>query len=133
MKNEKIPFEEALKAMPCPRCEDEAPLMSPLKKTAKRMAVYGCKSCGFSFDADGGAFVANSNELQDIFRAGPQTRRTLINALLGEKVNPATHAYLSAELTSYGLQFWYDGYKQGLLLGARSQEFKEAQDGEARS
>lgn len=106
------------RAMECPRCKGAAPLLSPMKITDRRNAVYGCKACGFGFKADGGAYVENPEQLKDYFRAGSLGNKTLMEALAGEQLNPATKIVLQARLVEYGTQMWFDGLKQGLVMGA---------------
>lgn len=106
--------------MECPRCKGTAPLMQPMKITDRRNAVYGCKACGFTFKADGGAYVENVKELKDYFHAGTRAQLTLVEAMAGERLNPATRILLTARLVEYGTQMWFDGLKQGLVLGATS-------------
>lgn len=107
-----------LRAMECPKCKGSAPLMAPMKITDKRNAVYGCQACGNTFKADGGAYVANVDELRDVFRGATAGHTALTEALAGEKLNPASLVLLQAQLVEYGTTMWFDGLKQGLLLGA---------------
>ena len=113
-----IQMDHADKVASCPRCQGAAVLLTPLKSVDKRAAVYGCNACGFSFRADGGAYLENADQLRDVFRGGTLAHDTLTSALKGEKLNAATQALLSAQLLEYGVQMWFDGLKQGLMLGA---------------
>lgn len=110
----------------CPRCQGASPLLAPMKITDHRIAVYGCKACGFAFKADGGAYVADTKELKDYFRAGSMANTTLMEAMAGEKLNVATKILLQARLVEYGTQMWFDGLKQGLVMGAASAQTLEA-------
>jgi hypothetical protein len=114
------------KTLECPRCQGTAPLLEPMRILDKRVAVYGCKACGFAFKADGGAYVADTKELRDYFRGGTLANQTLMEALAGEKLNPATKILLQARLVEYGTQMWFDGLKQGLMMGAASAQELEA-------
>jgi predicted RNA-binding Zn-ribbon protein involved in translation (DUF1610 family) len=118
-------IEEAARTADCPKCKGSAGLIVPLKKVDKRMAVYGCSACGFSFKADGGAFVKDAEQLRDVFRGATLADQTLTEALGGEKLNPATRAVLTAQLLEYGMQMYFDGLKQGLLLGTIRTEGKD--------
>jgi hypothetical protein len=96
-----------------------------MKIIDKRLAVYGCKACGFAFKADGGAYVANAKELKDYFRGGTLAHQTLTEAMAGEQLNPATKILLQARLVEYGTQMWFDGLKQGLVMGAATSQTLE--------
>lgn len=120
-------IQEAAKTHDCPKCKGVAVLIVPLKKVDKRMAAYGCPACGNAFTLDGGAFVKDAGELKDVFRGATLANRTLVESLGGEKLNPATRAVLVAQLMEYGVQMYFDGLKQGLLLGTIQAE-KEAKD-----
>jgi hypothetical protein len=111
-------IDEAARTADCPKCKGAAGLIVPLKKVDRRMAVYGCSHCGHAFSADGGVYLKDSGELRDIFRGATLVNRTLTESILGEKLNPATRAVLTAQLLEYGMQMYFDGLKQGLLLGA---------------
>jgi hypothetical protein len=119
----------AAKDAPCPHCKAKAQLLSPFKNATDRDAVYGCGTCGFSFRSDGGAFVSNVGELQEIFRGATLGNKTLVDVLKGEVLNPATKAFLVARIMEYGLQMWQDGLKQGILLGVLQVETGEKKDG----
>jgi len=103
----------------CPKCKGVAVDITPLKKKDERIAVYGCQHCGYAFTSDGKAFVKDGEALQDVFRGATEGNKALIDMLMGtgEEVNPATRALLSARMLEYGLTMWYDGLKQGILLG----------------
>lgn len=118
-------IEEAAKTHDCPKCKGVSVLIVPLKKVDKRMAAYGCPACGHAFSLDGGDFLKDAGELRDVFRGATLANRTLVEALAGEKLNPATRAVLTAQLLEYGIQMYFDGLKQGLLLGTVQAE-KEA-------
>lgn len=110
------------KTMQCPKCQGAAPCLTPMKAVAKRNAIYACPACAHTFTADGGAYVDNTTELRDYFRGAELGRQTLVQSLAGEKLNPATLALLQAELTAYGMVMWNDGFKTGLLFGAKQLE-----------
>lgn len=117
-------IEEAARTADCPRCKSIANMIVPLKKVDRRMAVYACTApgCGYTFNADGGAFIKDANHLRDVFRGATLTNRTLTESLGGEKLNPATRAVLTAQLLEYGMQMYFDGLKQGLILGCIQSE-----------
>ncbi len=112
----------------CPQCGGVATDITPLKTKDARIAVFGCRACGYAFKENGGAFVENPEQLRDVFRGATLGKQTLLETMAGEKLNPATQAVLAARLMEYGLQMWMDGLKQGVLLGAIKQD-KEKQDG----
>jgi len=117
MREPAMPAKDAAKNKDCPKCEGAASLLSPLKLTDESMAVYGCMACGHTFRSDGGAYLDNAAELRDYFRGATLGQKTLIESLGGEKLNPASKAVLTAMILEYGTQMWFDGLKQGLLLG----------------
>ncbi|MCJ7520848.1 MAG: hypothetical protein MUP21_01275 [Dehalococcoidia bacterium] len=110
----------------CPKCSAVASLLSPTKHVEVTAAVYSCSACAFVFRADGAAYLENTNALRDYFRGASLGNKTLMESLGGEKVNAATKAVLTAQLLEYGTQMWFDGLKQGLLLGAIQAEKKDA-------
>lgn len=112
----------AAKTKECPKCQGTASLIVPLKQVEKRMAVYGCMACGHAFNGSGGAYLKDAGELRDVFRGATLANRTLTEAMGGEKLNPATRAVLTAQLLEYGVQMYFDGLKQGLLLGTIKSE-----------
>jgi Zn ribbon nucleic-acid-binding protein len=114
------------KVADCPKCKGVAVDITPLKKKDERVAVYGCQHCGYAFTSDGKAFVQDGEALQDIFRGATEGNKALVDMLLGtgEEVNPATKALLSARMLEYGLTMWFDGVKQGILLGTIQTQHK---------
>lgn len=116
---------QVAKTIECPRCKGTAPLLSPMRIMDNRAAVYGCKVCGGAFTADGGAYLENPQQLKDYFRAGTMGNQTLLEALGGERLNTATKILLQARLVEYGTQMWFDGLKQGLVMGAASAQCLE--------
>lgn len=114
------------KVIDCPKCKGAAVDITPLKKKDERIAVYGCQKCGYAFTADGKAFVENPEQLQDIFRGATMGNQAVIDMLLGtgEDVNPTTKALLVARMMEYGLQMYFDGVRQGILLGVLQNDFK---------
>jgi hypothetical protein len=104
--------------MTCPKCQSEAHELTPIQIKAEQMSVFGCPGCGFTFTKDGIAFVRDGEKLRDTFRGATLIDITLTGVLSGEKLNPATKAMLNTRLMEYGLQMWFDGLKQGLLMGA---------------
>jgi hypothetical protein len=108
---------EATKTADCPKCGGLASLIIPLKKVEQALAVYGCSACGFVFDANGKAFLRDTGELRDVFRGATLAHQTLADAFGGSTMNAATRAVLTAQLLEYGMMMYFDGLKQGLLLG----------------
>ena len=121
------PAGSAAKTMDCPKCQGAAKLITPLKAVDQRVAVYGCSACGYAFKADGGVFLEDTSKLRDYFRGATLGNETLLEAMKGEQMNPATRTLFTAMMMEYGLQMWFDGLRQGLLLGAIQQEKKEVQ------
>lgn len=108
----------------CPKCNQGATSLSPLKKSNERAVVFLCqnKRCSYTWTVDGGAFVKDTDQLKAVFSAATEARNTLEAVLFGEKLNPATRALMLAKLTEYGLMMWMDGLKQGLVVGAARDE-----------
>lgn len=106
----------------CPQCKGTSRLLSPLKELPEGMAVYACSACSYTHKADGGAYVGDTEQLHDVFQAATLGKQTLDKTLGGENLNPATKAFLQAQIMEYGVQMWFDGLKQGLLLGAVQKE-----------
>jgi hypothetical protein len=120
------PHEGANQRKICPKCEGVASLLSPVKHVEISAAVYACAACAHVFRADGAEYLEDTKALRDHFRGASLANKTLIASLGGEKVNAATKAVLTAQLLEYGTQMWFDGLKQGLLLGAIQAEKKDA-------
>lgn len=104
----------------CPKCQAAAYLLSPVQDLPVDKAVYGCTACGTSFRADGSLFVSTTEALKDVFSGATGGKSLLehLQTLSGQKFSPALHAMLTASALEYGVQMWFDGLKQGLLLGA---------------
>lgn len=111
----------------CPQCKGEAVNITPLKEHDRSLAIFCCKKkgCGFTFKADGGAYVKDPNELKDWFSGVIKGNQALTELLMGEKLNPATRNLFLARITEYGLQMWNEGFKQGLLVNALQQHKEE--------
>lgn len=107
----------------CVKCGALATNITPTKSHDSSMAVFGCSACGYAFKADGGAFVPDATKLRDVFRGGTMAQKTVVEVMAGETMNAATKALFTAKLLEYGLQMWYDGVKQGILLGAIQDEY----------
>ena len=113
----------------CPQCKGTATLVVPVAKVNRQSAVYGCRACGYTFHADGRVFVDTSQGLHDVFRAATLGKQTLMETMKGEKLNGPTKALFLAQIMEYGVQLYFDGLKQGLLLGAvREERMKELQE-----
>lgn len=108
---------EAARSADCPKCKGLASLIVPLKKVDQALAVYGCSACGFVFESSGKAFLRDVDGLRDVFRGATLAHQTLTDAFGGSGMNAATRAVLTAQLLEYGMTMYFDGLKQGLLLG----------------
>lgn len=106
----------------CPKCNGVSVNITPLKNHDESVAIFGCQACGYAFKADGKAFVENAQQLRDVFRGATMANQTLVEAFEGDKMNPAARAMLTARLLEYGTQMWFDGLKQGILLGVTQAE-----------
>lgn len=119
--------------MDCPKCNGKATDITPLKNHDRSIALFACSACGNVFRANGGEFVSSSEKLRDVFRGATMGSKALEESLGGEKLNSATRALLLARLTEYGIQMWFDGLKQGLLLGTIQQEVLNGKQGNRES
>lgn len=108
---------------PCPRCKAAALLLAP-GRSATKVVVYGCTGCGFAFTPDGAQYTDNLKELKDFFRGATLGQKTFTEGLKGVEMSPAARALLTAQIIEYGTSMWFDGLKQGLLLGALDQNYK---------
>lgn len=110
-----------MSSVDCPKCKGAAADITPLKKKDERISIYACQVCGFAFTADGKAFVKDGEALRDIFKGATAGNQALVDMLAGtgEQINPATKTLLTARMLEYGLTMWFDGVKQGLLLGVQ--------------
>jgi hypothetical protein len=106
----------------CPRCQGRSVPLSPVKRPGQDYSVYGCKACGLTFTADGKAYVEKTEELKDIFSGATGAHKVILEGLAKERLNPATRTLLSARIMEYGSDMWFEGLKQGLLLGATSEQ-----------
>jgi len=104
----------------CPKCRSVAKLLSPLKKTPGDMAVYGCFACGFTFSSDGRQYVEGSEVLSGFVKGAAEGADAMAAAMGQSNINPAAFVILQAQMVEYGTERWFDGLKQGLLLGARA-------------
>jgi hypothetical protein len=122
MREQASQVEIAARTKTCPKCSGTGNLMSPLKEVQTKDAVYHCRACSFVFWHNGNQFIADSKALHDIFRGATLGNAALKEMASNSKMNPATEALFTAKIMEYGLQMWFDGLKQGLLLGAASNE-----------
>jgi len=125
----KEPAQSVAQRMDCPKCHGVAMLAVPNAMAAAAYAIYGCGACGFAFKADGTPYVDNVQELRDYFRGATLGHKTLADGLKGVDLPPAAKVLFQAQIIEYGTNMWFDGLKQGLLLGA-IQATKEAKSGE---
>lgn len=102
----------------CPKCKGAARSLVPAQFEKRSFAIYGCLACGFAFKADGTTYVDNMAELRDYFRGATLGHRTLNEGLKDVTLPPAAKVLLQAQILEYGTNMWFDGLKQGLLLGA---------------
>lgn len=112
----------------CPRCKGAGRLMLPARATAES-AVYGCPACGFAFTATGSQYVDNLKEMKDFFRGATLGQKVVTEGLKDTELSPAAKALLTAQILEYGTTMWFDGLKQGLLLGALDQNYRSDTDG----
>ena len=113
------------KQMVCPRCNGIARLVSPVRNaTQVTQVAYGCPACGLAFNNEKKAILDDPTKLRDIFRGATKGHETVLGILKnvgagGEKSkgNAAAMALAESKLLEYGVQMWFDGLKQGLLLG----------------
>jgi transcription elongation factor Elf1 len=110
--------------MNCPKCGSAAQNITPVKQNPLKITAYGCPVCGHAFDGSGKPIVSNTKQLADVFKAATESQKTLQEVFGQTKLDPATRVALTAKLLEYGVQMWFDGLKQGLLLTA-IQEIKE--------
>ena len=101
--------------MDCPKCQGVATNITPMKQKVG-IEVYGCSTCGFIFDSSGKPVVHNTKDLADVFRVATEGQKTLIQSFGLDKMEPAQRAILTSSLMEYGVQMWFDGLKQGILL-----------------
>lgn len=104
----------------CPKCKSTAKLMTPLKSTPKDKAVYGCFACGFTFNDGGHQYISGADKLSSFVKGAADSTEALAAAAGQTDLNPAALLVLQAQMVEYGTERWFDGLKQGLLLGARA-------------
>jgi hypothetical protein len=75
-------------------------------------------ACGFTFTDDGRSVIHDVKEIANIFSAATEGNKTLQDVFEIERMDPAQKAAITAKLLEYGTMMWFDGLKQGLLLGA---------------
>lgn len=102
----------------CPKCKGAARSVVPAQFERKSFTIYGCLACGHAFKEDGTAYVDNMADLRDYFRGATLGHRTLNEGLKDVTLSPASKILLQAQVLEYGTNMWFDGLKQGLLLGA---------------
>jgi len=124
-------FKKAEAMKDCPKCGGASGLLIPLKVADERIAVYGCKACGYTFNSEGSAYIDSPTHLEDVFKGATAGQETMFKMAAGKGMNEATKALLQAQVIEYGLQMWFDGLKQGLLLGVTQAE--RGKDGESGS
>jgi transcription elongation factor Elf1 len=114
--------------MNCPKCGSVATNITPVRGQTS-VQVFGCSVCGHAFDGSGAPIVNNTKQLADVFRAATEGQKTLQEVFGVDKMDPATKAVLTTKLLEYGVQMWFDGVKQGILLTT----IKEMKDGNGKS
>lgn len=117
-------------AMVCGRCNGMGRRLSPPHDAAITHAVYSCSACGNTYTADGRPYA--EGELRNFFRGATLGHEALNKAFGGTKLPPQAMVLLQAQLLEYGTNMWFDGLKQGLLLGAVSHTYREKNSGEVR-
>jgi hypothetical protein len=113
----------------CPKCQGVGRLTVPEKFAEQAFPVFGCTACGFAFKADGTAFLENTSELRDFFRGATLGNDALTKGLSGVGLPPAAMALLQTQVLEYGTAMWFDGLKQGILLGAIQAHHKDKKNG----
>lgn len=101
--------------MDCPKCQSIATNITPMKVKLS-IEVYGCSTCGHTFNADGSPVVTNAKQLADVFRVATEGQKTLLDTFGVTQMDAATRAVVTTKLMEYGVQMWFDGLKQGILL-----------------
>lgn len=101
--------------MDCPKCQGMATNITPVKGE-QAIKVFGCPTCGHTFNADGTPVVTNAKQLADVFRVATEGQKTLLETFGATQMDPATRAVVTTKLLEYGVQMWFDGLKQGILL-----------------
>ena len=114
--------------MICSKCGSEATNITPTRAT-NIIKVFGCSVCGNTFSENGAPVVTDSKKLADVFRAATEGNKTLQEHFNIDKLDPATKAIMTTKMLEYGVQMWFDGLKQGILLST----VKELYDGKVRS
>jgi len=104
--------------MDCPKCKGVAHLAVPAKIAEQAYPVYGCPACGHAFKENGTAFVDDMSTLKDYFHGATLGNKALTEGLGDMKLPPAAMVLLQTQIIEYGTSMWFDGLKQGLLLGA---------------
>ena len=104
--------------MNCPKCGSVATNITPVKQNPTNITAYGCQVCGYAFDGAGKPIVNSTKQLADVFRAATEGQQTIQELFGQNKLDPATRVAFTAKLLEYGVQMWFDGLKQGLLLTA---------------
>jgi hypothetical protein len=129
------------KHMVCPRCNGVARLIAPVKNpTGPDQVAYGCPACGLAFNSEKQPILDNQTKLRDIFRGASAGHQTVLGILKGmdgqtdskSKSNAASMALAESKMLEYGVQMWFDGLRQGLLLGT-IETMKGMDDGETGS
>lgn len=110
--------------MDCPKCGSIATDINPLKGHTEDQSVFVCEACKHVFKSDGLAYCSNNEELRDVFKGATAANSALLRALDGEQLPPLVFAMLKLRMVEYGLQMWFDGLKQGLLLGVHNDNGK---------
>lgn len=107
--------------MDCPKCNGIATDINPLKGHTEQDSVYACPACKYVFKHDKTAFCSDATGLHDIFKGATEAQR-VIDSSIGEdtKLPIEMMAILKIRMVEYGLQMWFDGLKQGLLLGVEN-------------
>ena len=121
--------EAAGQTVQCPKCQGVGRLTVPEKLAQVAYPIYGCTACGHAFKADGTAFVENTSELRDYFRGATLGNKALTESLGEMGLPPAVMVLLQTQVLEYGTSMWFDGLKQGILLGAIQAHHKEKNNG----
>lgn len=116
--------EKAFRTNSCPKCQGVSFLISPTEDIPLEKAVYGCKACGHLFDYKFRAFIKSNEKVKDVFK-GVSLAKELVDSTTPPDLSDTAKTVLMASMINYGINMWYDGLKQGLLISVIESEAKK--------